>query len=286
MAASAPLEDIDASLLALEQDDYVMANILANRLMSNATILSDQKFLLIGFFLKDVAQEMIEFEAAKTPTALATAKAHMTMFATKMKEQATRKDFAQDEIWKEYVVLSDAIRKFHFTAAEEKSYSDHKDFTKSMGTWVLKMLLSDRNVLLAPKNQFLKGLSNELGRSYRMHGAERRELVLLSLLIALDRYYDYVVLECEAPDGSLNQDKIKEMVFPYVDQIPQAVEDVGKADGLISELIVKWRLAFVHYMERRLVRATVEKGVQLPEEMKKKIGDAVTKALEVKEKTK
>jgi hypothetical protein len=289
LTASPLLEDINAAMFALEQDDYQNMNIFANRVMSNATIESDNKFLLIGFFLKDVAVEMTELGAAKVPTALATAKARMTMFASKMKEHANRKDFAEDEIWKEYVNHSDAVRKFHFTVAEEKSYSDHKDFTRKVGSWVIEMLKNDRNVLLEPKNLFLKGLSNELARSYRMHGADRREIVLLSLLTAIDRFYDYVLLELEGPDGSLNQDRVKADVFPYLDQICQVVEaeDLSKTDNLMAQLIIQWRLRFVRYMERvRVVRATVEKGVQLPEEMKKKIGEAVTKALDVKEKTK
>jgi hypothetical protein len=283
------LEDINAAVFALEQDDYENMNIFANRLMSNATIESDNKFLLIGFFLKDVAAEMMELGAAKVPTALATAKARMTMFVSKMKEHANRKDFAENEIWDEYVKHSDAVRKFHFTPAEEKSYSDHKDFTRMVGSWVIERLRSDRNVLLEPKNLFLKGLSNELARCYRMHGAARREIVLLCLLTAIDRFYDYVLVECEGPNGSLNQDKVKEGVFPYLDQICDVVEneDLSKTDSLLTQLIINWRLAFVRYMERvRVVRATVEKGVQLPEQMKKKIGEAVTKALDVKEKTK
>ena len=282
-------EDLRAALLALEEDDYENMNIFANRVMSDATITSDNRFLLIGFFLKDVAIEMMELTSEKKATALATAKAHVNMFAAKMKEHTTTKDFAPDELWKEYVALSDALRKFHFTPFEEKAYNDHKDFTHKTALWLLELLTKDRDALLARKNLFLKGILNELGRTYRVHGADKSEIMLLSLLTAFDRFHDYVVIECEAPDGSLHEDKMKERIFPYVDQISEAIHsaDDTKVSSLLCDLIVKWRLAFIRYMEiQRVVRVPVEKGVQIPEETKKKISEAVTKALEVKEKSK
>jgi len=283
------LEDLNVTALALEQDDYDNMNIFANRIMSDATIVSDNKLLLIGFFLKDVATEMMELTATKKASALATAKTHASAFVSKMKELAKQKDFEEKEMWKAYVDFSDDIRKFHLMPAEEKSYADDTGFTREVATWLLKRLHEEQDNLLERKNQFLKGILNELGRTYRVHGAEEREIVLLSLLTALDRFYDYVRFACEAPDGSLDAEKIKERLFPYIDRTLQAMETVEttKIDALLCELVVKWREAFIRYMDiRRIVRVPVEKGVQLPEETKKRITEAVTKALDVKERTK
>jgi hypothetical protein len=284
-------QDLRAAALALEQDDYENMNIFANRIMSDGAILSDKKFLLIGFLAKDVAVEMIELTTTRKPSALATAKAHANMLVSRMKAYATQEGFARQDIWKDYVDFCDRIRKFHLMPIEEKAYTDDKDLTKQVAAWVLDCLQRNQDSLLDPKNQLLKGLLNELGRTYRVHGAEEREITLLSLLTALDRLYDYARFASEGPGGSLEAAKIKQMIFPWVEKILQEMRD-GAGDStaatdLLCELIVKWREAFVNYMELRYpVSVPVEKGVQLPEETKKRIAEAVTKALQVKEETK
>lgn len=287
------LEDLNAALIAFEQDDYQNMNIFANRIMSDAAILPDNKFLIFGFLLKDLAIEMMQLAAMKEPSAIATAKAHASMFVSKVKEHCARDGFAEDEIWDQFVVLSENIRKFHLTPAEEKAYTNNEDFTHEIARRLLDYLQKERGSLLDRKNLFLKGILNELGRTYRVHGARKTEIFLLSLLSALDRFYDYVFYECESPDGSVTQEKIKEIVFPHIDQILQVFvtdsDKTAKVDGLLCELIIKWRLAFIRNMElqvQRVLRVPVEKGVRLPEETKKRISEAVTKALEVKEKTK
>lgn len=284
-------QDLNAIVLALEEDDYENTNVFSNRLMSDAAILNDHKHLLIGFFSKDVAAEMMELTAMKQATALATAKAHARIFLSKMEYHADKESFAEEEIWNEYVVLSDKLRKYHLTPHEQKAYADDKEFTHEIAAWLLQYLRREQNLLLESKSQLLKGMLNELGRAYRVFGAEKSEIIFLSLLTALDRVFDYVRFAYQSPDGSINSETAKSEILPYLERILDIMQgksvEITKVDVLLSELIIKWREAFINYLEApRLVRVAVEKGVQLPEETKKRITEAVTKALEVKQKAK
>lgn len=284
-------QDLKAIVLALEEDDFENTNIFANRLMSDASILNDHKHMLIGFFLKDVALEMMELTAMKPATALATAKAHATMFVSSMKQHANKENFAEGEIWDEYVVLMDKLRKYHLTQHEQKAYADDKEFTHKIAAWLLQYLRRAQNLLLENKSQLLKGMLNELGRTYRVFGAEKPDIIFLSLLTALDRVCDYVRFAYQSPDGSIKSESAKSEILPYLERILDAMQaesvNIEKVDALLSELIIKWREAFINYLEvPHLVRVPVEKGVQLPDETKKRITEAVTKALEVKQKAK
>jgi hypothetical protein len=288
---TALLQDLNAIILAFEGDDYENTNIFANRLMSDAAILGDRKHLLIGFFSKDVAAEMMELTATKKATALATAKAHATMFLSKMNDHAKKQAFDEEGIWNEYVILSDRLRKFHLTPHEEKAYSDDKKFTHEVATWLRQYLMEKQNLLFERKSRLLKGVLNELGRVYRVFGAEKPEVIFLSLVTALDRVCDYVRFAYRSPDGSIGSEVAKSEILPYPARISALMQgqpiDVAAVDLLLSELIVKWREAFINYLEvPHVVRVPVEKGVQLPEETKKRIAEAVTKALEVKQKAK
>lgn len=291
MTDAALQQDLKAIILALEEDDYENTNIFANRLMSDAGIVGDKEHLLIGFFSKDVAADMMELRAMKKATALATAKAHATIFLSKMNDHARRQAFDEEEIWNEYVVLSDKLRKFHLTPHEEKAYADDKEFTHRIAVWLEQYLLGRQNLLVESKSQLLKGVLNELGRVYRIFGADKPEIIFLSLLTALDRVCDYVRFAHQSPDGSIDSGSAKSEILPYLERILDIMQgksvEISKVDALLSELIIKWREAFISYLEvPHLVRVPVEKGVQLPEETKKRIAEAVTKALEVKQKAK
>lgn len=283
------LEDLKALHLACEQDDYENMNIFANRVMSNAIVEDNGKFLVIGFLLKDAAIEMMELTARKQASALATAKALVMKFVEKMDQLARSEDFKEDEIWSEYVDLSERIRKFHLLPIEEKSYSDHHEFTRKVTEWILEHVEKNREILLESRNQLLTGALNELGRVYRIHGADKREIIILSLFTALDRVYDYARF-ASVRGADLDAERVQEATFPYLDRIiaiartEPRIEDV---DALLCELVTKWREAFIRYMELRpRPGIAVEKGIQLPEETKKRITEAVTKALEAKEKAK
>jgi len=280
-------QDIAAAIRALDKDDFEIMNIFANRAMGNAIFGPDKKLLLPGFFLKDVALEMMSLRAAKKATAVATAKVLASSFVDKLKVLTQKKDFQEAEAWALYLDCSNKIRKYTMMEIEEQVYKDSTEFMRVATNWIIQHLDKNRDVLLEPTNQFLKGILNELARIYKIHGVDLRELYVLCLLIALDRYNDYVEMESKTSDGRLDEKKIRDRVFPFIDRIVTIFKDekrepaAAEVDEVLYELIYKWREAFIHYMELRPAPGLVaERGVQLPEETRKKISEAISKALE------
>jgi hypothetical protein len=284
---TAPLqEDLKSVQRSCEADDFENMNVFANRMMSNAVIESDRKFMLIGFLLKDSAIEMLQLRAGAKNGAISTAKSLVIKFAQSLDDLSRKTDFDEEAMWNEYVDLSERIRRFHILPVEEKTYSANKEFTKKVADWMLNHLMSNQALLLEPRNRLLKGCLNEIGRAYRVHGADRREIVIFLLLTALDRFYSYARF-AYLIDSELDTKKMQDTIFPYVDRIFKVVSGEIQAksvDDILCELIAKWREAFVNYMELREVSGmAVERGVQLPEETKKKITEAITSSLELKE---
>jgi hypothetical protein len=285
--STAPLQaDFKAIQRSCADDDFDNMNVFANRLMSNAVIESDRKFLLIGFFLKDSAIEMLQLRAATKNSAVSTAKTLVLGFVQKLDDLSRQRDFDEEAMWDEYVGMSDRMRAFHLLPVEEKAYSANKEFTKKVANWMLSYLKTNQAVLLEPKNRLLKGCLNEIIRVYRVHGAAKREIIIWSLLTALDRFYDYVRFT-SLKGAELDTKKIQDVVFPYVEKICNFVSheiQIKDVDDILCELITRWRQAFVNYMElREIAGITVERGVQLPEETKAKITEAITRSLEPKE---
>jgi len=286
-------QDILAATKALEKDDFENMNIFANRAMSNAMFGPDRKLFLLGFFLKDVALDLMGIRAAKKPAAVATAKVLASSFVEKMKEVARKEDFQEAEVWTLYLDYSNKIRKHTVTEIEEQVYGNGTEFMRVATNWLIQHLDKNRGVLLEPRNQFLKGILNELTRIYRIHDIDLRELYVLSILIALERLYGYMEMSPRTADGCLDEKKIRDGVFPFIDRIVHIFGDekqqtsATEVNEVLQELTYKWREAFIHYMELRPAPGLIaERGVQLPEETRKKISEAISRTLEKETKPK
>jgi len=279
-------QDVEASIRAFEREDFENLNIFANRLMANVVFGADGKWALPGFFLKNIALIYGTLKIGAPATAFSTAKSIGNGYLNSLGKLTADGNFDENMLWREYHEFSNRIRKFLMNEFEEKVYKDNFDFTHHAIKWLIRHLDEKREVLFDPNNVFLKGLLNEMERIFRVHGGEMADTYAISLVTALDRYYDYFRLAYKAPDGCINQNKIKEIIFPFVDKIvgllsSETGANASDVGGVLWELIRGWREFFIHYMELRpRPGVVVERGIELPEEAKKRLTETVTKALE------
>ncbi len=279
-------QDIDAAVEALNEEDFENLNIFANRIMSNAILGDERKFALPGFFLKDI---YVLLGSLKVKTATAPFSSIMSLakgYAKRLQEETTEDAFTEGDLWSEYYKLLESLRHFTLTEAEEKAYKDSPVFTHDAFQWLISYLGNNKDTLLHSKNQLLRGINNEMSRLYRCHGGEISELYAISLVTALGRCDDYVKII--ARDSAEYEKLTKEMTLPLTERLiavlksnPPVSQDVNE---LLWELIKQWRQFFLKYMETR--RASIElvsepeKGIELPEETRKKLTSAITKSLE------
>jgi len=276
-------EDIKAATKAFEENDFDNMNIFANRAMANAIMGPTPKYVLHGFFLKDVSMIYRILNLRKIE-AFETAKAHGRDY---IKSLPTYRDFDERKAWEDFYRFNNKIRKFMMDKYEENTYNENLRFSDDALQWMMQYLLNNDQTLLNPNNRLLRGLLNEIARIFRVHGGSLRMDIAASLIEALDRCYDYINVYKESKSNRF-EEKVKEEIIPYLKRIanvvltPKSDEeiDISAVDTILWELVKKWREFFIQYMELPRAEIPVERAVRIPEEAKKKISESLTKALE------
>jgi hypothetical protein len=274
------MEDLDAALEAFRDDSFDNVNIFSNRIMSDATLIDTNLFLL-GFFLKDVAFTFGLLKTRQMAMPYSTAKSHGFKFIELLRKSPS--SFDEEKLWKEFHKYKNVIRKFEMNEFENKSYSNNIDFTKKAFSWLFDYLKTNKEVLLDSQNLLLKGILNEMHRIFRVNSGNLSEIILMSLTEALDRYYEYVRRIYSRPDARIEEEKVQKDIFPYISQIEKACFpkiNFSEVHSILWNLVKGWRELFIQRMELLPLRVSFEKGVEMPEELKKRLSEGMTKILE------
>ncbi|MGD0645085.1 MAG: hypothetical protein ABSA75_09290 [Candidatus Bathyarchaeia archaeon] len=263
-------------------DSFDNANVLANRIMSNAVFGNNRLLFLPGFFLKDVALTFGILKSQRAPNAYATAKAQGFSYVLNLEKSLAPLD--EEKLWKDFQDFDNKIRKYQMTEWEERSYTDNVQFTKESYTWLVNYLVEHKELLGNPQNNLLKGIINEMVRLYRVHSSDLEDLELLCLVIALDRDYDYIRRIAYLPASSkIDDNLLKLKILPAIDRIAKMCKEgvkIKEADTLLWELVKTWRELYIQFGEVLPPGISVEKGIELPKELKTKLTESLTKTLE------
>ena len=287
MADTQPLtQDIIVARELFEKDDFGNAMIFGNRILSNAVFLTEDQrppFLLAGFFVKDIASELIRVASTSQVSVVSTAKTAAMSYFTEVTEPVAKPTFSIERFWQTYEQYSNRIRTFGNLVEEDHVYTENRSFTKVVADWIIGYLGQERDVLYNSRNMLLEGSINEIIRVYRAHGANVRELVILALLTYLQRVYSYIRYAFVDDKGDVDKQRVDAEIFPYVDSLKtNALEDkeVNGATRQLCDLLLAWRHYFIRFADAPAPRPLqAERGVQLPEETRKRITEAITKSL-------
>jgi len=276
-------EDLGAAIDAFRKDSFDFVNIAANRIMANAVFGPDTRVFLLGFFLKEVARTFGVLKTREEASAYSTAKSHGFKYVESLGKSFV--SFDEEELWKGFHDFVNRMRKFEMNEFEERNYSRNIEFTRDAFSWLLKHLFENKFLLFDPRNLLFKGILNEMERIFRVHSGDLPEIALISLIKAIDRYYDYVIRAHRKPDNRIDGEAIENKILPYIDRIAKIYKkdlEIKEVDDILWELVKGWRELFVQYMELPRTRVTFEKGIELPAELKKKLSESITKTLEKK----
>lgn len=267
-------QDIGAVYSAFKNEDFRNMNIFSNRIMSNALFSDDPKFTLIGFFLKDIALIYDAMKARKELATFTTAKSFGEVFLKSLKIEDEI-----DEHWKKYHEFCNSVREHTATIHEKKSYKEAIEFSHASFIWLLKLLEKDKELLLVGKNQFARGILNEMNRIFRVHGGGIEEIYAVSLIRGLQLYYEYMDYFEDA-----RTEIITSSVFPYVDAIAKTMmaKEVNQKEvtSLLRRIIIDWRLSYIRFMERPRIVPIGQKPLPITEETRQKLSETIAKALE------
>jgi len=268
-------QDVKAAYSAFRNDDFRLMNIYANRIMTNAIFDEKPQLTLIGFFLKGISRIYDRMKAYKDLTAFATAKSIGDTYIKSINVESEIKEF-----WEEYDNFYNRIRKYEQDEYEKESYKDNAEFTHLTFRWLMEKLNKDKDVLFNRNNQFVRGIVTEMDRIFRVHGGDRVDLYVFSLLKALELYGGYI----EYLSKDERNEFITKSMFPYIDDITKTSlkdqVDSEEVTILLRRIILDWRVCYIRFMERPRLVPIEEKAVPITEETKKRISKSVEKALE------
>ncbi|MCR3907136.1 MAG: hypothetical protein NUK62_08950 [Tenericutes bacterium] len=269
-------QDLAAIQSAFEDDDFRNMNVFSNRIMTDAVFGNKDNFVIIGFFLKDMALIYEIMKAKKELTTFSTAKSFGTVFL----KSITKTDIEIEQIWKEYHKTRIGLMEHQQNEHEKGNYSQNFEFSNEVFVKLINMLKEEKNILLLAKNKFLEGINSEMERIFKVHGAALVNFYAMALTGALQLYYQYVDYY-----ESLRDQIIETVVFPYVNNIIVILEkdpiNPDEVNNLLIKLISEWRFSFIRFMERpKFVPIKQDEELLISEDTKKKISETVAKVLE------
>ena len=281
-------KNMEVAVLSFKMEDFQLMNIISNRIMSDSLFGSSENFALLGFFVKQMALNYLNLKPRISESDFLDAKLVGEEYLYTL--LSSSKDIDIVKSWADYHEFNIKIQQYAESDIDKSIkgiYGDNPNITENVRYWLIDFLVKDREMLYDSKNNFLKGLISEFQRVGLAYGYRVIDTIIFSCLVALDRYYEYFVFRHTAENGLLDTEKVKPTFFPYIDKVKQFSSsselDYKELTHLLWQLIKSWRESFIYYTE--LPYKTVQKPIELSKEAKKKLSEAVSKALQKEVKT-
>ncbi len=281
-------KNIEVATLSFRTDDFQTMNIIGNRIMSDSVFGETMDFSLFGFFIKQTALNYLNLRPVLSDPDFLDAKLVGEKYLDTL--SSTSRVIDKVQLWADFHESNIQIIQYSASDADKKIkeiYGDNPQITENVRHWLIELLSNEREILVNAKNNFIKGITNELQRVGLSYGYQVGETIIFSCLTALDRYYEYLMFSHTTENGEIDTETVNTIVFPYIDKIKQ-ISSSSKMNYddvtiFLSQLIKAWRECFIYYSE--LPRKVIEKPIELTKESKKKLSEVVSKALQKEIKT-
>jgi len=276
-------QDLMAAMKSLDKDDFDNLNIFANRIMSNSYIFEDREKMICGFLIKDLALTLLPLGQKKNSKAKGVTKALAIGFLKKIYDQ-TANPINTENLWSEYHKFSNSVSNSTFMESEEGSYSGkNPEFTNNAVNILLVKLEENKTKLIKPNCLLLKGILNEIGRLYKVHGGDLHDEFAHALITSLDRCYEYIQM---TTTGVEFENEVKTRILPEIQRILEIMKKINDNNGKwmsdvdeeIFKLCAWWRDYFLLYMEHG--QQIKDKVIRIPEESRAKLTEAIARSLE------
>lgn len=235
---------------AVKQNDFKTANIISNRIMTNAWFFDEKFFGITGFFLRQLTLDALSASNINDD-AVKIIKEQIKSFSDSILGQVSSKKFNLTELWAYYTATYEKCR-HEFIPSDEKSiYTTELQFTHNVFIKILKILSDEKDKIIYPSNNLIKGVLNECSRVSRTYGIKTQDLYVLSLLIMIDRIDEYVGLTVVELKDFGPRAKIESL--PLVEKLLNINNDITeeKTNEFLWSLIGEWRRDYVRFMDAR-----------------------------------
>jgi len=238
-------EDLKVFESAMKKNDFKTANIISNRIMTNAWIANTQYYGIVGFFLRQLSLDVLIASNLNNSSAVKLMSNQISQFTDNILAQVSSKKTSLQELWIAFNIAKEKLRQEILPEDEKNHYTTNTKFTHESVHKVIQLLFESKEILIYGSNNLIKGVLSEILRSSRSYGISPEDNYLLSILIMIDRIDEYV--GTTALDNKDFEIRIEKELMPYIikfKEMNSSKIDETKVNDLIWELIQSWRMYY------------------------------------------
>ena len=261
--------EVDGFGIALKERDFKWANILANRIMSNAYVFENKSCGIVGHVFKEIASDGLVLHQRDPDSSIVSEYAdHSKKVVGGIIKMLEKHEIDLNQLWELYHIQQTATNKMFQAKIEQDIYlKTNNEYSSIFIQNLLEILESNLSVFVEEKNNFIKGFLNEAGRLSKVHGLSLEDEQFLSLFRALDRIDDY---NKSIFKGYGYAQVTKKETLPLLNRIIEISKNRNNSqkaiDDLLWEMIKIWRFDFIKYLEVRIPTYSVRDEKLLSEE--------------------
>lgn len=275
-------QDFATARAAFNNSDPEDLNICANRLMANVAFgdESEKLYMMPGYFLRVIAVDLISI---KDETVSQSSRLPAEQFISGIND-AFQERLDIGAIWSAFFEYTESRYRLVQSPNERQNYRTNHAFTARGINYLTTRFFKDP-FLETKDSVLLRAWLSESDRLIRNHGATQHELVLYSIMRALDWIDRYLALSIADAEKKGRSEDLKKEFISYLDRIKtwnSTSEDLPfcNATDILCDLLLCWRRFYFRYMDRTTQSTVEDKRVELSGKVKKRIGETIAHALQ------
>jgi hypothetical protein len=280
-------QDLDVAKKGINADDFNFILFIGNRIMTNSLVNDKNGFMLLGYIVRELGAELL-FIQKNRKDKLDDAKSDAIAYLDSLRQQISSEKFHPIVFLEMFYGIEVKFRDYMLSDYETGVYDEQSEFSKDFALKMLDVLYSNRDNISLKNNNLIGRIANELGRNFNEHAGEDALIVYL-IFRAFDNYYSYSRKSIEDKNTIRKEDiKLNDFV-EKIYSLKCIISENRKHDlyiqviNIINDLGKEYRILYLNFS---LPYAELEEKVELSEETKQKLGEAIMQSLHMPKKKK
>jgi len=282
-------QDLKVAKKAVEDEDFNLVNIIGNRIMTDLQTFNKNDIMLLGWFVKELGGELLSLKQKKNDK-LDDAKEYAKAYLNDLEFEVANGVVESKVYWEKFFDIENKLKKNFLSDQEIGIYDDQVEFSKHFAIKMLELFYNHKNMLLVENNTLSITTANELSRNFNEHNGIEA-LIIYLVLRAFDNYYRYLYYEkffikdedaIRCTEIKLNEYVENIYKLRYLLESSDINSLYNESNTIIGRLGADYRLYFLIYYDYSRIYAqdeVKEERIELSQETKQKLGDAIMQSL-------
>jgi len=278
-------QDLEVAEKGNDGNDFNLVLFIGNRLMTNSLVSDKNGIMLLGYMVRELGAELLFIQKNRKDN-LDAAKREAKTYLKSLKEQVIKECLDPKVYWEIFYKIENKFRKYLLSNHESAVYDEQNDFSKIFAIKMLDIFYSNKNKIYLKNNNLIAIMANEFGRNFNEHGGEEALIVYL-VFRALDNYYSFARKTIDDANEVRTEEIKLNGFIEKIYKLKTIILEKGKeelyndASAIVDNLGNEYRLLVLNYSVPII---EVEEKIELSEETKQKLGDAIMQSLHISQK--